>query len=318
MSPPQMVNPENCTAVTEILIVGFKPFHGFRIPLFVLFLVVYLVICSANLLIIYIIWSSARLKAPMFFLIKSMCVYELVSITNMLPVMLHYIIAERPTITVTGCIAQSQVYGTAGDVGCFHYALMSYDRYLAVCHPLRYASIVNNMIYLRAVVVFWIVSMALTGAVCGLLSQLQFCGGNVIYRFFCDSSPFVDLATSDTTLVRLLTALISAFLILVTILFVFVPYVFIIRTILKIPSASGRKKTFSTCSSHLIVFSMQFGLGLGAYALPPEAVTPQATNTFTFVNTLWTPVVNPLIYSFRNKEFQAEWLKKMKKMRKRV
>ncbi|KAM5194576.1 olfactory receptor 11L1-like [Mantella aurantiaca] len=310
-----MVNPVNCTSISEIMIVGFKPYYGYRIPMFVLFLIIYLFICSENLLIIYVIWSSARLKAPMFFLIKCMCVYELVSITNMLPVMLHYIIADRPTITVTGCIVQSHVFGISGDVGSFHYAFMSYDRYLAVCHPLRYASVVNNGIYLRALVAFWIFSSACTAVISLLQRQLLFCGHNTIHHFFCDFSPFMDLATSDTTPIRLYATVISALMILVTILSVFITYIFIIHTIFKIPSTSGKKKTFSTCSSHLIVFSMQYSVSLGAYVLPAEVVTAQVTNTFTFIQFFWTPLMNPLIYTFNNKVFRAESLRKIKKNR---
>ncbi|CAI9615140.1 unnamed protein product [Staurois parvus] len=148
------------------------------------------------------------------------------------------------------------------------------------------------------------------------LSQLQFCGHNTIYHFFCDLYPLIDLATSDTTLIRFVIAVISAFLALISALSVFVSYMFIIRAILKIPSSSGRKKTFSTCSSHLIVFSMQNGIGLVVYVLPSQAVPPQVTDAVTFTNYLWTPLVNPLIYSFRNKKFQAEFLKKVREIKK--
>ncbi|XP_077350030.1 olfactory receptor 11L1-like [Lithobates pipiens] len=313
-----MVYPENCTVVTEILVIGFKPYYGFRIPMFVAFLIIYLLIFCENLMIIYIIWSSTRLKSPMFFSIKSMCVYELVSITNMLPMMLHYIVTERPTITVTGCSIQSVVYGTTGDVGSFHYALMSYDRYLAVCHPLRYSSFVNNILYLRVVVAFWIVSIAFSVVTAGLLSQLQFCGPNTIHHFFCDFFPFLDLATSDTIPIRFYTLVVSVLMIFVTILSVFITYMFIIRSILKIPSSSGRRKTFSTCSSHLFVFSMQYSVSLGVYVLPAEIVTPQVTNTYTIVQFCWTPLMNPLIYTFNNKEFRAECMRKIKKINRTI
>ncbi|XP_073472197.1 olfactory receptor 6F1-like [Aquarana catesbeiana] len=309
-----MVYPENCTAVTEILVIGFKPYYGFRIPMFVAFLIIYLLIFSENLMIIYIIWSSNRLKSPMFFSIKSMCVLELVSITNMLPMMLHYIVSERPTITVTGCSIQSVMYGIAGYVGSFHYALMSYDRYLAVCHPLRYSSFVNDVIYLRVVIAFWIISIAFSGVIAGLLSQLQCCGPNTIDHLFCDFYPFLDLVTSDTTPIRFYTVVISALMILITILSVFITYTFIIHSILKIPSSSGRKKTFSTCSSHLIVFSMQYSASFSVYVLPAEIVTHQVTNIYTIVQFCWTPLMNPLIYTFNNKEFRAECMRKIKKI----
>ncbi|XP_073468791.1 olfactory receptor 11A1-like [Aquarana catesbeiana] len=307
-----MVYPENCTAITEILLTGFKAFEGFRIPMFVLFLIIYLLICLENVLIIYIIFSSACLKALMFFIIQSMCVSDLLNISSIIPKFLNDVLYESPTFTVTGCIVQCQMYGTAGDVLCFHYVLMSYDRYLAVCHPLRYSSFVNNDIYLWVVIAVWLFSASFTGVISGLQSQLQFCGHNKIHHLFCDSAPFLDLATSDTTHVRNITAVIIFFMILITFSSVFVTYVFIIHAILKIPSSSGRKKTFSTCSSHLIVFSMQYGLYLGVYMLPAKIVTTQLTNTFTFLCFFWTPLVNPLIYTFRNEKFRAECLKKIK------
>ncbi|XP_077350029.1 olfactory receptor 5AK3-like [Lithobates pipiens] len=307
-----MVYPENCTAVTEFLLTGFKAFEGFRIPMFVLFLIIYLLICLENVLIIYIIFSSACLKALMFFIIQSMCVSDLLNISSIIPKFLNDVLHERPTFTVTGCIVQCQVYGTTGDVSCFHYVLMSFDRYLAVCHPLRYSSFVNNEIYLWVIIAVWVFSASFTSVISGLQSQLLYCGHNKIDHFFCDSSPFLDLATSNTTHIRNLSAVIIFFMILITLLSVFVSYVYIIHTVLKIPSSSGRKKTFSTCSSHLIVFSMQYGLVLGVYMLPAKIVTTQLTNTFTFVLFFWTPLVNPLIYTFKNKEFLAECLKKIR------
>ncbi|XP_073468760.1 olfactory receptor 11A1-like [Aquarana catesbeiana] len=307
-----MVYPENCTAVTEILLTGFEAFEGFRIPMFVLFLIIYLLICLENMLIIYVIFSSACLKALMFFIIQSMCVSDLLNISSIIPKFLNDVLGERPTLTVTGCIVQCHMYGTTGDVLCFHYVLMSYDRYLAVCHPLRYSSFVNNDIYLWVVIAVWVFSASFTGVIAVLHSQLQFCGHNKIHYFFCDSAPFLDLATSDTTSVRNITAVIIFFMILITLLSVFVSYVYIIHTVLKIPSSSGRKKTFSTCSSHLIVFSMQYGLILGVYLLPAKIVTTQLTTAFTFLCFFWTPLVNPLIYTFKNEEFRAECLKKIR------
>ncbi|XP_040215119.1 olfactory receptor 6C65-like [Rana temporaria] len=312
-----MVYPENCTAITEIQLTAFTAFEGFRIPMFVLFLIIYILICSENVLIVYIIFSSANLKALMFFIIQSMCIYDLISITNIIPKFLNDVLHERPTFTVAGCILQSQMFATTGDVGCFHYVLMSYDRYLAVCHPLRYFSFVNNRIYFWAVIASWIISASFTSVISGLLSQLQYCGHNTIHNFFCDPSPLMDLAISDTTHIRFFIAVISFFMLLVTSLSVFVTYVFIIQTVLKIPSSTGRKKTFSTCSSHLIVFSMQSGLSLGVYALPAKVVTQQFSNTFTFIFFFWTPLVNPLIYTFNNKEFRAECLKKIRSVNKK-
>ncbi|XP_073468775.1 olfactory receptor 6F1-like [Aquarana catesbeiana] len=307
-----MVYPDNCTVITEILLTGFKSFEGFRIPIFVLFLIIYILICCENVLIIYIIFSSARLKALMFFIIQSMCVCDLLHISNVIPKFLNDVLSERPTFTVTGCILQLQMHGISGVIGSFHYALMSYDRYLAVCYSLHYSSFVNNRIYFQIIIVFWIISIACPSVICGFMSQLLFCGKDTIHHFICDSSPFLDLATSNTTHIRIFSVVLSAFMILGTCLSVFVTYVFIIHTVLKITSSSGRKKTFSTCSSHLIVFFMQYGLSLGVYVLPANIVTIQLTITTTFILFFWTPLVNPLIYTFNSKEFRAECLRKIK------
>ncbi|XP_068121349.1 olfactory receptor 5A2-like [Hyperolius riggenbachi] len=305
---------ENCTAITEILLVGLKPFQSFRIPMFVLCLACYLVICCENLLIMYIIHSSVNLKAPMFFIIQSMSLWEVLYVTNVVPKLLNDIISERPTFTVTGCIVQLQVFGIAGDTTSFHYVVMSYDRYLAVCHPLHYSSLVSNRVYLRVIIALGTFSVICSGVLAILEGQLQFCSQSTIDHFYCDFAPFLDLSSSDTTYIRLLSSVMVVFIMWSIALSVLVPYIFIIHAVLKISSASGRKKTFSTCSSHLIAFSLLFCIVLTVYSLPASVVTSQVGKTFTFAYFFWSPLVNPIIYCFRSREFRVVVLSKVKKV----
>ncbi|KAG8455586.1 hypothetical protein GDO86_001692 [Hymenochirus boettgeri] len=272
--------------------------------LFILFMLFYIAICVENLLIIVLVSISSRLQTPMYFILKSMSICELVSATSLVPKMLHDILSDRATITITGCIVQLNIWGTMGILIYLLYALMSYDRYWAIANPLRYSSLIDNKLCFHIVMVFCLIAFASTVLISVLLSRLEFCDGNVIDHFYCDFSPVVHLSCSDTVLVQTVGTLSSGLVILLPLIFILFSYIFIICKILRISSATGRKKSFSTCSSHLLVVAINYGILISVYVLPGKAHSPDVNKGLSFIYVMATPLINPIIYTLKNEEFR--------------
>ncbi|OCU01580.1 hypothetical protein XELAEV_18007371mg [Xenopus laevis] len=296
---------DNYTAVYEFLILGFHRLHGFNILLFLFFLLIYIVICLENLLIIVLVTISSRLQSPMYFILKCMSVCELCFATSVVPKMLHDILAEKAKISVIGCIVQLNIWGTMGMLIYLLYALMSYDRYVAISNPLRYSALIDNKLCLRLVIGFCFIFFLAAVLISVLLSKLDFCNRIIpaIDHFYCDFAPLMALSCSDTKLVQGVAALSSGIVILLSLFFVLFSYVFIIFKILAIPSATGRKKSFSTCSSHLIVVIINYGILINVYVSPDTVNSPQVNKGLSFIYILVTPLVNPIIYTLKNQEF---------------
>ncbi|XP_040198037.1 olfactory receptor 10A7-like [Rana temporaria] len=294
---------DNQTEVAEFLLLGFQNLHTFKILLFIVFFFSYVVTLNGNLIIIVLISISDNLKIPMFYFLKHLAIADLMITTTIVPMMLEIILKGGITIPVTACIIQLHFFIIFGIVQCFFIAIMSYDRYLAICNPMRYHSIMEPQICFQMVVGSWLL-VVFGSSELVLVYPLNFCGGNTIDHFFCDSSPVIELSTSDTSLFELVDLSMAILVILVPLAFIIVTYVLISFAILQLSSTSGRRKAFSTCSSHLFTVCTYYGSLLAIYLTPTDKRSPNTNKFMSLFYIVTTPLLNPIIYSLRNHEIR--------------
>ncbi|XP_040198036.1 olfactory receptor 10A3-like [Rana temporaria] len=294
---------DNQTEVAEFLILGFQNLHTFKILLFIVFFFSYVVTLTGNLIIIVLISINDYLKTPMFYFLKHLAIADLMITTTIVPMMLEIILKNGITISVTACIIQLHCFIIFGIVQCFIIAIMSYDRYLAICNPMHYHSIMKPQICLQMVVWSWLLVVFVSGEII-LVYQLHFCGGNNIDHFFCDSAPVIGLSTSDISLFELVDFSLAILVIFVPFAFIIVTYVFISFAILQLSSTSGKWKAFSTCSSHLTTVCTYYGSLMAVYLTPTDKRSPDANKFMSIFYIVTTPLLNPIIYSLRNHEIR--------------
>ncbi|KAM4749297.1 olfactory receptor 5P81-like [Rhinophrynus dorsalis] len=295
----------NQTQVTEILLLGFHDLINLKIPLFLLFLLIYIVILSGNFLIIILVTTSEHLKIPMFYFLKHLGLADVLVTTNIVPLMLHAILNDEITISLVACIAQLFVFGVSGFVQCFLLAVMSYDRYLAICNPLHYISIMEPSVCLRLVTGSWLLVFVLLFTEMVMVGQLNFCGLNSIDHFFCDFGPLMALSTSDTSVLILLDFILSIPLIFVPFVFIIISYVCIFITVLRFSTSTGGKKVYSTCSAHLTVVCTYYGTLIIVYMGSFIENSLNINKLLSLFYIVVTPFLNPIIYSLRNKEIRG-------------
>ncbi|KAM8945650.1 olfactory receptor 11A1-like [Pelodytes ibericus] len=303
---------ENDTSVLEFQLTGFGKLQHLKIPLFCLFFVIYLMIITGNILIISLVLSSKSLRSPMYFFLSHLSICDVLCTTNILPNMLYIILLEIITIPVTSCIFQFYIFGCSTSTESFLLTVMSYDRYLAICYPLHYISIMDLKVQLNLVFWSWILGFACTLFPGILVGTLTFCGPNVIDHFFCDLSPFLSLTCSDNAyLVEIEIVISSIPIILFPFLFIIATYSIIFITIFRIPSKIGRQKAFSTCSSHLIIVCTYYGTLIIVYMVPSKEHFSNVNKALSLMYIVVTPLCNPIIYSLRNKEIHCAMWKKI-------
>ncbi|XP_068121418.1 olfactory receptor 5V1-like [Hyperolius riggenbachi] len=299
-----MAYQKNQTTNDEILILGFEGLSNYKIPLFLLLLVLYTFTSTENFLIIFLVSKNPRLHSPMYILISNLLFCEVVYTTDLVPLMLHHILAERAVIYHLGCSLQLTISGGVTVVETLLLMLMSVDRYLAVCKPLRYSVLMHNRLCLSFVIAFWLISICTNIVMFNFVIHLQLCGNLSIDHFYCDFTPLVALACSDITplvsfaLATSVIATIAPFVIIV------LSYAAIIVEILRIRSSTGRQKAFSTCSSHLLVVSLYFGVIIVFYVVPRSSHYLYVYKAMSFMSFGVTPMVNPIIYTLRNKDIK--------------
>ncbi|KAG8545996.1 hypothetical protein GDO81_019938 [Engystomops pustulosus] len=291
----------NLTAVTEFFLLGFQGRQGFRIFLFCLLLVVYCGTICGNLLIITLVSTSRNLHTPMYFFISQLSITDIMLSTNIVPKMLYILLNNGGTITYVGCITQFCVFGTSETSECYLLTVMSYDRYVAICNPLRYTSIITSAYCVKLSIICWFLSLFVILTNRLTTSFLTFCGSNIIDHFFCDLVPLLDIATSGTFIPETEVYILSPFLLIVPVIIITISYIKIIAIILRIPSSINRQKAFSTCSSHLVVVSIFYSTMLSVYLLPTRK-SPKISKILSLLYTVFTPFINPIIYSLRNRE----------------
>ncbi|XP_056401104.1 olfactory receptor 1009-like [Hyla sarda] len=300
-----MIREDNHSMVKDIFLVGFHIHSSLKIPSFLLFLILYNVTVYGNIMITILVSISPNLKHPMFFFLANLSISDIMFTTNIVPKMLCAIVKEGVTISFLGCIIQLQFFGISLVAQCLLLAVMSYDRYLAICNPLHYVYIMDTTLCVQLVALCWFLGFVISLVTVTMTSRQDFCGPHVIDHFFCDLVPLLKLSCSDTSSVILENILLATPLTLFPLVFISVTYIYIFITILKIPSRNGREKTFSTCSSHLTIVGMFYGTLASLYVVPSDGRSLNANKVLSLLYTFVTPLFNPIIYSLRNSEIKG-------------
>ncbi|XP_077011840.1 olfactory receptor 10J1 isoform X2 [Tamandua tetradactyla] len=263
---------ENHTFITEFVFQGFSSLHEHQLLLFVLFLALYIFTLAGNVIIVSIIWIDHHLHTPMYFFLSMLSTSETVYTLVILPRMLSSLVGMTQSISLTGCATQMFFFVTFGITNCFLLTAMGYDRYVAICNPLRYTVIMSKKVCVQLVLGACSIGLIVAMTQVTSVFRLPFCATKVAH-FFCDIRPVMKLSCIDTTINEILTLIISVLVLVAPMGLVFISYVLIISTILKIASAEGRKKAFATCASHLTVVIVHYGCASIAYLKPKSENT---------------------------------------------
>uniref|UniRef100_G3UHU5 Olfactory receptor n=1 Tax=Loxodonta africana TaxID=9785 RepID=G3UHU5_LOXAF len=291
----------NHTMVTLIL-VGLTDDPNWQVIIFLFLFLTYFLSVIGNLTIILLTLLDSHLKTPMYFFLRNFSFLEISLTTVCIPRYLFSIVTMDKTISYDACATQLFFAIFLGASEFFLLAAMSYDRYVAICQPLHYATIVSSRVCTQLVVTSWVAGLLTIspGLIMGL--ELEFCDANIIDHFFCDYSPVLKLSCTDTRSIELLGFISAIVILLITLALVILSYAYILRTILKIPSAQQRKKAFSTCSSHMIVVSLSYGSCSFMYMKPSAEERVALNKGVAILAISIAPVLNPFIYTLRNKQ----------------
>ncbi|XP_075768127.1 olfactory receptor 14J1-like [Pelodiscus sinensis] len=300
----------NRSTVTEFLLLGFSDVRELQILHAVIFLVIYLAALVGNLLIISAIVLDHRLHSPMYFFLVNLSILDLSSISVTVPKSMANSLLDTRVISYPACVAQVFLFLVFTSTDLAVLTVMAYDRHVAICQPLHYERVMNRRACVHMAAGAWIAGIVNSALHDGNTFRLPFCQSNVINQFFCDIPQLLKLACSDSDLSEVGLIAFSVLLGLHCFVFILVSYVQIFRAVLRIPSEQGRHKAFSTCLPHLAVVSLLLFTGVFAYLKPPSS---SASNLDLAVGVLYAvvpPMLNPVIYSLRNKEIKAA-LKKL-------
>ncbi|XP_072670666.1 olfactory receptor 10J5 [Canis lupus baileyi] len=292
---------KNFTEVTDLIFLGFSIFGKHQLTLFVVFLTVYILTLTSNVIIVTIIRVDRHLHTPMYFLLSMLASSETVYTLVIVPRMLSSLLFHNQPISLAGCATQMFFFVTLATSNCFLLTAMGYDRYLAICSPLRYTVLMSKGVCATLVCGSFGTGLAMAVLHVAAMFNLPFCG-TVVEHFFCDIYPVMKLSCVDTTINEMINYAVSSFVILVPVGLIFISYVFIISAILKIASAEGRKKAFATCTSHLTVVIVHYGCASIAYLKPKSENSIEQDLLLSVTYTIITPLLNPVVYSLRNKE----------------
>ncbi|XP_015270268.1 PREDICTED: olfactory receptor 49-like [Gekko japonicus] len=294
----------NSSRVREFILLGFTDNHELEIFLFSLFFGTYLLTVMGNTVIITITLRDRRLHTPMYFFLRHFAVLEIGFTSSITPKALANMVTGHRTISLSGCFLQFFVYFVLGATEFFLLAVMSFDRYVAICNPLRYTTIMNGRICSLLVSCSWVAGFLLILGPAITLFYMPFCGPNIVNHFFCDKGPLMKLVCIDTTLLDLAYFITAVFILTGTLTVNVLSYVNIVSSILRIPSGTGRQKAFSTCASHIVVVSLTYGSCIFMYVKPKGASEFSFSKSVAVLNTIVSPLLNPFIYCLRNKQVQ--------------
>ncbi|XP_005361732.1 olfactory receptor 6B2-like [Microtus ochrogaster] len=295
---------ENITKVSMFILLGFPTAPRLQYLLFLLFLLAYLFVLVENLAIILTVWSSASLHRPMYYFLGSLSFLEIWYVSDIIPKMLDGFLLQRKHISFTGCMTQLYFFISLVCSECVLLASMAYDRYVAICHPLRYQVIMTTGLCVQLMAFSFASAFTVSVIKVYFISSATFCGSNVLNHFFCDISPILKLACTDFSTAELVDFILAFIILVFPLIATILSYGHITLAVLRIPSATGRWRAFSTCASHLTVVTF-FYMAMLFICVRPQAIDTRSSNKLiSAVYTVLTPILNPLIYCLRNKEFK--------------
>ncbi|XP_075715883.1 olfactory receptor 5AR1-like [Rhinoderma darwinii] len=292
----------NKTQVTMFVFSGLTDDETLEIFLFILFIVIYIVTIVSNLGLVAIVHNASNLQNPMYYFLSYLSLVDVFYSSTITPKMLADLMSLKKTIWFKGCALQFFFYAALASIDSLLLSTMSYDRYVAICHPLHYMSIMTKKKCLRFVLLSFFIGFLQSSVQTSCAFSLQFCGSNRIDHFYCDAPLVLKLSCSDTVTCDLVTVFIVSAMSMGPLMTILLSYLLIIFSISRIKSAEGRRKAFSTCSSHLICISIFYGTILFTYLRPPSTVFTIQAKVASVFYTAVTPMLNPLIYSLRNQD----------------
>ncbi|KAM6186264.1 olfactory receptor 13A1-like [Rhynchocyon petersi] len=302
---PEETLKSNQTLVTEFVLEGFSEHPTLRLLLITCFLALYMVAFIGNALIIAVVYFSTTLHRPMYFFLSNLATMDIICTSTILPKVLVGLIAQDNTISFIGCMAQLFFLVWSGSSELLLLSVMAFDRYVAICRPLHYDSVMRPVVCVTLAGSVWVICALNASINMSLTALLTFCGPHVITHFFCEIPPLLLLSCSPTRINNIMTVLADSFYGFTNFMLTLASYGYIVGSILRIRSTEGKRRAFSTCSSHLIVVSVYYTAVSYAYISPVSSYNPERSKVAGVLYTVVSPTLNPLIYTLRNAEVHS-------------
>ncbi|XP_077169263.1 olfactory receptor-like protein OLF3 [Paroedura picta] len=300
-----MMGQYNQTSAKEFVFLGFSKERSTNLCLFAVFFSMYLVTLAGNSLIIMVIRIDGRLSTPMYFFLSNLSFLDICYTTSVVPQLLAHCLTSHKTISFNHCMAQLYISLSLGGIEFILLAAMAYDRYVAVCHPLHYMTIMSKRVCIQIAIMCWMGGFLNALVQTVFTMHLHFCSFSTINHFACELLAVIKVACSDTFVNEIVIVVAGVFVLLIPCVVVMLSYVYIINTILHIHSSEGRHRAFSTCTSHMTVVTLCYGTAIFAYMSPKSNTSPNQDKMVSIFYAVVTPMLNPIIYSLRNKEVKG-------------
>ncbi|XP_014650436.1 PREDICTED: olfactory receptor 5H2-like [Ceratotherium simum simum] len=304
---------ENVTLLTDFILTGLTYEPKWQIPLFLLFLLIYFITIMGNLVLIALIWNDPQLHIPMYLFLGSLAFVDAWLSSTVTPNILVNFFAKSKMISFSDCMIQFFSFVISVTTECFLLATVAYDRYVAICKPLLYPVIMTNRLCIRLLVLSFLGGLLHALIHVGFLLRLTFCNYNIIHHFYCDIIPLLKISYTDPSINFLMVFIFAGSIQVFTILTVLVSYTLVLFTILKRKSVQGIRKAFSTCGAHLLSVSLYYGPLVFIYACPRSAQGDDQNMMDSLFYTVIIPMLNPIIYSLRNKKVIDSLAKMLKR-----